>query len=732
MDALLRQQANGVDDYANDVAKQESTYQYQLINLFGTPYAGDIGVGALYAQGYSGPDLYHSFFINKPSDLVDTSNDVTVSFKEPVNVTPFTTWDLDEVYTRVNTPTQYVSRTFKVSKFSLAQFATTPMGTRQQVGEIQTALLDCYQAQVNLRASVNAFNVLKKRFDRDYQLYSEMITGFNKATAQANAKSSKAAEISNASFNLTLAAAGFGLTVDYISALSSAFAEAAPTSVGFSTDVTSVIRSLARYSGATASYAYSLLGLAAETKASLLDAKAADLESQAQGFIDDFNNQTADKQHVAEFERLYAQLLSSAFDMNLRLTELQQATERVSKIYGKANQILAERETFRTRAASLIQGYRTRDVVYRDLRNEQLAQYSALFDLAQTYTYSAIKAYDYETGLLKNTTGRNFTNSIISTWSIGDFSGKNPVSAAVGDLGLAGVLAAVRNDWAVVKGRLGFNNPDRNGTLFSLRQELFRIRADQASTDDDAVWKQVLQQRVMSNVLNDSDVLKYCANLSKANGSAVPGIVIPFFTTIEQGLNFFGWPLAAGDHSYSQSTFATKILSAGVMFKDYVGMDSFDGTPPASSSANALSATPYVYLIPAGFDSMRTPPLGDRTAIRTWNVKDQALPLPINIGASGYSAHQLFSPQGTLNEQLWIPRKHQAFRPVSSSAFFYGSVPAEFTSSRLVGRSVWNSKWKLVIPAYSLLNNEQTGLDNFIRSVSDIKLFLRTYSNSGN
>jgi len=64
--------------------------------------------------------------------------------------------------------------------------------------------------------------------------------------------------------------------------------------------------------------------------------------------------------------------------------------------------------------------------------------------------------------------------------------------------------------------------------------------------------------------------------------------------------------------------------------------------------------------------------------------------------------------------------------------YFYGTVPAEFTSSRLVGRSVWNSRWKLVIPAYSMLNNEQVGLDNFIKSVSDIKLFLRTYSTSGN
>ena len=61
-----------------------------------------------------------------------------------------------------------------------------------------------------------------------------------------------------------------------------------------------------------------------------------------------------------------------------------------------------------------------------------------------------------------------------------------------------------------------------------------------------------------------------------------------------------------------------------------------------------------------------------------------------------------------------------------------GTMPAEFTNARLVGRSVWNSGWKIVIPAFSLLNNEQEGLNRFAASVKDIELFLRTYSHSGN
>ena len=468
--------------------------------------------------------------------------------------------------------------------------------------------------------------------------------------------------------------------------------------------------------------------------------KAAALRDDAATLLTRTDLKSSAKVYAAEFRQLYDSLASTAYDLALRIAKLQRAKEKVTQIYAEARRVVAERTEFRTRAAAVIQGYRTKDVVYRDLRNEQLAQYQSLFKLAQTYTYCAAKAYDYETGLLRSSSGRSFTNSIIGNLSLGAFAGQNPVSTKVGDPGLAGVLAAMRDDWAVVKGRLGLNNPDRNGTLFSLRQELFRIRTDQPTAEDDTRWKEVLQQRIMSNVLNDADVAANCANIGKFSGGLVPGIVIPFATTIEQGVNFFGWPYAAGDHNFSQSTFATKILSTGVVLKGYVGMDSFDSTSPLSAGSSgplssgsyALGATPYVYLIPAGIDWMRSPPLGDVNKLRSWRVKDQALPLPINIGATNYSALEVFTPQGTLNEQLWISRKHQAFRAVDVPNYFYGTVPAEFTSSRLVGRSVWNSRWKLVIPAYSLLNNEQVGLDNFIKSVSDIKLFLRTYSSSGN
>jgi hypothetical protein len=624
---------------------------------------------------------------------------------------------------------------------TLAQFMPKGNGSRVLPGKIQSALLDAYQAQINVRLANQKFEGLRRRFEHAYTLFSELITQYDAATAANDRLTDKANSLIATSANLSQSANYLSATADFSYNVLNALAEAGPTmieagtSVGF--DPGAIPKGVFLGVGSAASYALNIASVAQQAVADGLSIKADNLKDDAQGFIDDYNFDAASKMHVVEFERIYDDMSAAAGEISRQLIELQNSSNQVAQLVAQAQHILSERETFRQRAAAVVQGYRTKDVVYRQLRNEQLSQYKSLFDLAQTYVYSAAKAYNYETGLLKSAVGDSYMEKVIGTFSLGNFSGNTPVAGGLGDSGLASVLADLSSEFSVVKGRLGINNPDRNGSLFSLRQELYRIRTDQATTEDNKIWKQVLQQNVMSNVMNDPDVALYCSNLAKANGSPVPGIVLSFGTMIQPGMNFFGWPLAPGDSAYSQSTFATKIASVGMVFKGYVGMQPYSaGTPnaagPSSSNPNALSATPYAYLIPAGADTMRSPPLGDSPTLGTWSVKDQALPLPKNLGASSFSSQQLFTPTGSLNEQLWIMRKHQAFRPVDDPVYFYGSIPAEYTNSRLIGRSVWNSQWKIVIPAYSLLNNEQEGLDRFIKSVSDIKLFLRTYSTSGN
>ncbi|MEY8250747.1 MAG: hypothetical protein RPR91_00050, partial [Colwellia sp.] len=89
-------------------------------------------------------------------------------------------------------------------------------------------------------------------------------------------------------------------------------------------------------------------------------------------------------------------------------------------------------------------------------------------------------------------------------------------------------------------------------------------------------------------------------------------------------------------------------------------------------------------------------------------------------------------------------RRHSSFRAYHDSGYL--NEDDMVSDSRLVGRSVWNTKWVLVIPGGTFLADSTEGMDTFIygekipgasslrdgNGVSDIKLFFQTYSYSGN
>ena len=201
------------------------------------------------------------------------------------------------------------------------------------------------------------------------------------------------------------------------------------------------------------------------------------------------------------------------------------------------------------------------------------------------------------------------------------------------------------------------------------------------------------------------------------------------------GLGEFGMNLMVYRHGAD-----CLVVDAGMMFPgaEHLGVDVV--IPNLSFlDPNRLSATPYIYLVPVGVDSMRSPALGDTSEVRTWSVDDVAIPLPFNIGGSEFSSAQLYQSGDSLSEDPFVIRKHQAFRPVSSASVFdpviYGGAGLKrsaWTNNRLVGRSVWNSRWKLVIPGKTLLSDPSAGLTRFINSVKDIKLYFVTYSYAGN
>ena len=742
MTRLLRSQENQVDDYNTAIVDQERAYRNELIEIFGRPYEGDVGPGKTYAQNYYGPDLHGWFVVDRPNDLVNTTDAdmATLRVLRPTAVDDFTDATIQDIQSELKTQTMDVEVVAYPNQFIQYSDVWRPgLGTRPETGELQDALLDAHRSFLKLKDALYDVTILKRRFQREGGLLVEAIAAHQEHLDDQSA--TRDAIIITMTVQKTLE--GAAMWSEYFADLASTAGDSTkeffPLVAGVATDVTSGLRGTAKLTADVAASIFSVAQVTSSTAANFLDIAVAGEEMALERRLDALGFGLEERQQAWEFEQLYRDLSTQEYALAHPLAAYQAANERVRSVLARGLRVLEEREAFRKRAAAVIQGYRTKDVTFRVFRNEALEQYRSLFDLASRYTYIAAKSYDYETGLLGSVQGQAVIDGIVASRSLGDVNDGEiqATTSTLGDQGLAGILARLNADYAAALGRLGVNNPDINGTVFSLRGELFRIRDDPSQTGDDDAWRQTLESHFRANVLADNDVAGLCMNIRKPDGTPVPGLVIPFSTTIQHGLNFFGLPLAAGDHSFTASSFSTKINNVGIALPGYVGLDEYaSGEPnsgvPALNNPLALSATPYIYLIPTGTDYLRAPSLGDQNVIRAWNVKDQAMPLPFNLGATAFNGTQFFDADGTLSEQPWIVRKHQAFRAVNDIGVFASETPPEFTSRRLVGRSAWNSGWKLVIPAYTLLNNEQEGLNRFAATVRDIRLFLGTYSYSGN
>jgi hypothetical protein len=217
----------------------------------------------------------------------------------------------------------------------------------------------------------------------------------------------------------------------------------------------------------------------------------------------------------------------------------------------------------------------------------------------------------------------------------------------------------------------------------------------------------------LDNLWSLPEFRQYCRPFAPESAGAQPGLVFSINgTSITAGQNFFGWPLAARDYSYDPSEFSTRIRSVAVWFTGY--------------DQTSLSRAPRAYLIPVGADVLRTPDALD-FSVRTWQVVEQKIPIPFPAGnSSGIS--WLANTMG-LQSQFANPSKHSALQAYADGGFDLAQFDP---STRLVGRSVANTRWLLIIPGAYLNGDAKQGLDDFIASIQDIKLSFQTYSASGN
>ncbi len=798
---LMRSEQDSLAGVRASLLSQEQAFTNQLIELYGTPYTDDIGPGKTYKQGYAGPDLIHYPYTDTPQltfpglltntepqtfrlDIQDfnkkyesgdkhdfgfyvtaenfaTANlpDYSLNIKKIDLVSIKNYFESQQWFEHHSTGSSYLENTQYI-RFTLDSSGDflkpiSWVGRRASPGKIQKAIARIQLARNSALGALSGHEALKRKLDRSIDYFKSVLEkdfwliNFNKEEA-----------ILKILLNNYLLASEMGKeTLTIATETAKDQIDVAKEGIPDSTVVgTSSGGDLTSPAAASLEEAKKNIGIFQKTAIFLKNFSTATFKNSLEGytairaafFDQPIIYNTIHKQQVLELDATLVELQQTLYTVNHKLQELDQAQNDYRALAAEGDRLIAVRQVERQRVSAIIQGYRSRDAAFRVFRNEKLERYKTLFDLAARYSLLAANAYDYETGLLNSDAGRSFINRIISARALGVIQNGEPqyAGSSTGDPGLSSALAEMKADWDVLKGRLGFNNPDAYGTTASLRTEKFRILP---TTNGNSNWQDVLQQARKSDILSDPDVARYCMQIDPKDGTPVPGIVLEFSTTIADGYNLFGNPGTAGDHAFNSASFATKIFAAGVALEGYHGMDA----PSANSSSGGASpsdpnswyldtlglmATPYVYLIPVGEDSMRSPPLGDASTIRSWNVLDIAVPMPFNISASILSSGGFYQSADSLSEPIFTVRKHQSFRPVPSASCFSTSLytqtgglqRSQYTNNRLIGRSAWNSHWKLVIPGKNLLNNPDEGLERFIKTVTDIKLHFVTYSYSGN
>ena len=81
---------------------------------------------------------------------------------------------------------------------------------------------------------------------------------------------------------------------------------------------------------------------------------------------------------------------------------------------------------------------------------------------------------------------------------------------------------------------------------------------------------------------------------------------------------------------------------------------------------------------------------------REWSVVDQRLPVPLPVRGSDLNNTDWIPSLDSLDGSMTQIRKFSSFRAYHDSGYFDASQM--IYESRLVGRSVWNSRWLLIIP----------------------------------
>ncbi|MBQ9432241.1 MAG: hypothetical protein IJU44_11895 [Kiritimatiellae bacterium] len=723
----------------NQLETMELETKNRLIEYFGYPYEGDIGPGGTYPQGYDGPDLLNyawmepqRYGLSANEDIQSVATNIYVrdgsKFRDGGTI----------LIGNFGLTNDFMTISYEKSATGIILKPANITGRRRAQGQIQEKMGDLLNAYRNLKSRIMLWELANSNFEYQYTVVNRSAAIYAVKKALDTVKYGYDMYASAMESVLKIGINSMEHLLSMEAGMKQGILEAAPEIIGagmtVNTDPSAMVSAaIEPVSQATRNtLAGTLLAAKNELVAQDAIAQTLDIAGELLDITTDFIDTYAG--YYDTIIGAAGEVFDAARECKDAYVELMAAEAALETVVAEAERIIDERTLARQQAVDNLTKARYNEMFFRLARNNALSRYNAQFELAQKYTYLAAQAYDYETGLLSidRVSGEQFMARIVGARTIGEFDDDGePIvasDAAKGDGGLAAILAELDANWLVLKPRLGINNPQPYATWFSLRHDLFRIYDDEAG---DKAWRTELRKYLVEDLNAVPEFRHYCQPLAGSTAEKEPGLVIPFGSVIAHGYNFFGQELVGGDSSLDPTYYATHISSAGIHF------EGFDDS--------VLAKTPSVYLVPVGEDRMRA--VGDPETVISWKVVDQTIPAPYAIGSA------------KLDDPDWTPlydgntggndlgariRKHPSFRVYYDDE---GKEPSDdaLDCTRLVGRSAWNTRWLLIIPAGTLGADREEALSAFIngidsdrdgcldfQGVSDIKIGLKTYSTSGN
>jgi hypothetical protein len=782
----LRRQNDTVQAFQRALLDTEIDLNNRLIEYFGYPYPEDIGPGGTYPTDYRGADLYHYMyadansiardsyfnaflgtttdpdngeliydaeqsmenflaeFTGNPEDVIrpeiiigDGSIVVEVQLKNYLSDIMATVDDLVTPPAEGILPEDVINVKFNI-KDSGGRFGITKpegWGERRAPGEIQLARGELQQSLADLIKASDDYmgGTLVDIQDKVDLLQARYGLNAERLRLKGDRLDDKKT-VQDILFGIQIGQFALRTAANIAEKVADALQESVPTVtgiiIGFSNGI--IIDGLAPVRGGLKGVGLAIvetlkiLADAAELATFRLEQEEERDEAQLEIDITGLEQQyevleaVKDLQNAIRVETPSRQAIHTAYQAVL------QASGRYQKVLAEGQRLVEDLDRFRKQSASDVQSLRYRDMAFRVFRNDALQKYRAQFDMAQKYVYLAAKAYDYETTMLSTDqrAGRRFLTDIVKARQIGVLQDGQPQTGA----GLANSMAVMSRNFETLSTQLGFNNPQQETNRFSLRYEKFRILP---SAEGDENWRALLNNAytpgteigIVDNLWDLPEFVQNCVP-PVGFGDVEPGLVISFPSEIREGYNFFGNESGGQDSSYDSTQFATKVRSAGVWFSNYDQL--------------SLSNTPRVYLVPTGNDVLRSP-TGFRGQQREFMVLDQVIPEPFPIGVNDLDSSFWLPSVDTLTGQFQPFRRYGRMRAYHDSGEF--SVDEVERDSRIIGRSVWNKKWMLIIPASTLGNDREEALQTFINGraagvggerdgngISDIKLFFETYA----